>query len=89
MSQIPKTPPKEHGTISTYNNHRCRCDKCRAGNTAWMKRRRTDRIAGIPATKNGVDGPGTHNAWTYTNWGCRCDICREASRQYQNQRRAK
>ena len=78
MSQhpIPKTPPKEHGTISTYNNHRCRCAECRASWAAYVKKRKAERLAGIPARKGVIlTGPKTHNANAYMAWDCRCDPC--------------
>lgn len=28
-----------HGRASTYNNHKCRCDECRAAWAAYMKPR--------------------------------------------------
>ena len=69
-----------HGSSSTYTNHGCRCDECRA---AWAA-----TIGGIKARRHAlrveVDGrmvaahlphemhgkPGT-----YGNHGCRCEEC--------------
>ena len=30
----------EHGTVSMYNNHKCRCQKCRIAANAYNKQRR-------------------------------------------------
>lgn len=64
-----------HGSISTYNNHDCRCDACKAAWNAYCKKRREERKKGDPG-KRGATSPLEHNATTYTNWGCRCDECR-------------
>lgn len=45
MPKIPKTPTP-HGTIGGYNNHRCRCDECRAANTRNMRRYRDEKLTG-------------------------------------------
>lgn len=78
--------PKAHN-YSTYINHRCRCDVCRAANTAYYAKRRAERAAGIVG--NGLPAPKEHNESTYTNWGCRCDVCREAWRIASARRRAR
>lgn len=36
---LPADDPR-HGTAGGYNNHACRCDRCRAANTEYMRRRR-------------------------------------------------
>jgi hypothetical protein len=50
----------------------CRCDGCRAANTArTMRERERRRLAGPPADIE-------HGASTYNNWGCRCAACTAA-----------
>lgn len=67
----------EHGNYSTYVNHKCRCDACRAAHSAWQRQRRAQRI--VEADSYTL-AHGTHN--TYTNWGCRCDDCRAGHAAY-------
>jgi hypothetical protein len=64
----------EHGTHSSYNHDRCRCDACREAHTDYQRRRRTQRFSEpIPDdVRHGVKS-------TYTNWGCRCDPCTAAN----------
>lgn len=70
-----------HGTTSTYGNHGCRCDDCRAAHAmACFEARR--RRAGRPVPEH---VHGTDNG--YTNYMCRCPDCREGHRVYQNERR--
>ena len=79
----------DHGSASTYDNHGCRCDECRAANAARhaaaRKRRKVDLGAGRAVVPHG-------KASTYANWGCRCAACtaarRDAKRAYTAKRRA-
>lgn len=32
-----------HGTKACYDRHKCRCPKCRAANTAYMRQYRLDK----------------------------------------------
>lgn len=34
---------KDHGSESTYVNHKCRCDECRAAHAAYGRRRKAER----------------------------------------------
>lgn len=68
----------KHGTLGAYKNHRCRCDPCKAANTAYMEEYRIT----LPVEVSELMSPvrhGTHA--TYSN-GCRCDPCREANTAY-------
>lgn len=69
-------PATPHGTFGGYNNHGCRCDRCRAANAAEFARSkaaRADRLRMDPTlAPHGV-------ASTYGNWGCRCRPCTEAN----------
>lgn len=63
-----------HGDCSTYSNHRCRCEDCRAAWAAYCQGLKLARQRG-----GRVLGP--HGRYsTYTNWMCRCPLCREAMR---------
>lgn len=79
----------DHGSRSTYNNHGCRCDECRAAHAAYVARRSAERraelAAGAATLPHGVLS-------TYNAWGCRCEDCRAAhaarERRYSHQRKA-
>lgn len=66
-----------HGHNSTYNNHRCRCEPCKAAHAEVM----ADRAHLIREDRHG----------TYTNYayGCRCESCKAARRNYAEDRRAR
>lgn len=61
--------PWTHGTASTYNNARCRCEECTAAATAardtWVKSLANRPASDIPHGKIGG----------YITWGCRCFKC--------------
>ena len=70
-------PGARHGLAGTYRNsaYGCRCEECKAANTARAKAERADRrarLAGDPSLA--VHGL----AATYRNWGCRCESCSQA-----------
>lgn len=62
-----------HGKHSTYKHHRCRCDECRAANTAY-ERKRLERFRPHDAPHGTRKGYAVH--------GCRCNRCRQAYRLY-------
>jgi hypothetical protein len=78
-----------HGA-SGYTNDGCRCDVCRAANTARCARRTEERRRELwedpTLAQHG-------RASTYTNWGCRCEPCTEAIaaklREYRQRKAAK
>lgn len=70
----PKDPnDPRHGTNAFYENHGCKCDKCRAVNAATTKARR-HRLAKL------IDPEDERHGTTsfYQNHGCRCDACKDA-----------
>lgn len=67
----------DHGSASTYTNHKCRCDECRRAWAECVQRRKIDR-AGILAEDPTAAEHGKET--TYSNWSCRCDPCTEARR---------
>lgn len=76
---------KEHGSPSTYSNHRCRCVPCTG---AWARAHLKwchDRARRVPPHVH-----GTENG--YTNYRCRCERCkvghREASAEKRRKKRA-
>ena len=79
-----------HGTRHAYQNHKCRCDECKAANHQHQK----DRRKIIEGMRSKGELPklnhGTQNA--YSNWGCRCVKCvaknTETSRLYLKKRKA-
>lgn len=73
---------ERHGTENGYNNHGCRCSRCRAAHskiTLEYRRRRAARLA--PAD------PRHGRKSTYLNHACRCDPCRTANAAYSRQYR--
>lgn len=74
---LPSRTP-EHGTPQRYRSGKCRCDLCRAANTARMKEMRQARTA----SQHGV-------ASSYFNFGCRCPECRAAGRTYRRELKAR
>lgn len=68
-----------HGTDSTYVNHGCRCEECKAAHAAYQRTAassRKERLRANPALV--VHGTTS----TYTNWLCRCEPCRQAWSEY-------
>ena len=63
-----------HGTLTAYTYHSCRCDECRAVASAYNKQKHEERkTAGLAP---GAEQHGTKNG--YINYGCRCGECRVA-----------
>lgn len=65
----------DHGKVSTYTNHWCRCDQCRE---AWRERcaqnrekRRAKMAADLVQVEHG-------KVLTYGDYGCRCQPCTDA-----------
>jgi len=75
-------PESEHGKRSTYNKYKCRCDKCRAANTDYL---RLSRIRKLAKLTDDSHLHGTRNA--YMNMKCRCERCKKANTEYQRARR--
>lgn len=61
-----------HG-LNGYSNLGCRCEICRAANTAWQLSARARRAASLAD-----DDPRHGKSNTYLNHGCRCGKCRSA-----------
>jgi hypothetical protein len=72
-----------HGTYSRYNVDECRCDDCRAANTAQSRDLRS-RLRQVPADQI---PHGTTNG--YNNYGCRCDDCRAEQAKCKRDARAR
>lgn len=74
----------DHGSVSTYTNHACRCAACTEAHRvsfAAKRKRRAARLAIDPTlTRHGTES-------TYTNWVCRCDDCTAAHATFQRQKR--
>ena len=74
---------RRHGIAATYRNEGCRCDLCRAANSARCARWRRE-----------VEGrePPAHGYQGYVNYGCRCETCTAANsaacRAYHARRKA-
>lgn len=69
----PKPPEEwEHGSYSTYSNHKCRCDECKAAWAAFCR----DQKAKRQARETPSHVHGTENG--YGNYGCRCEACTAA-----------
>lgn len=64
----------DHGSISTYVNHKCRCVLCvEAWRLYFIDYRAARRQE--TADNGGVAPVWQHNRSTYYNWACRCDAC--------------
>ena len=77
------TTVHEHGTISAYGNHGCRCGECRAANARHQQE--------LLARYRQEGGRGQHGTDYRYRTGCRCDPCRTAhaaeDREYRRKRR--
>lgn len=75
--------PLEHGTVHGYSVHRCRCDDCRAANTAYHRDLAARKRAGLPVQDRGRKSADEGHGTVRRYWrGCRCDECRTARRTY-------
>jgi hypothetical protein len=74
-----------HGTTTAYANYGCRCDECRAANTAYQRDRRSRKAAGLPVRARAANGEmGAHGTYsTYIHHKCRCKECSIANATYQ------
>ncbi len=69
----------EHGKTSTYTNHKCRCDECRAAMRKYNQQGRADRKARMESGET----QATHGVWqTYQIHCCRCELCKYAWNDY-------
>jgi hypothetical protein len=64
-----------HGDAVRGYNRGCRCDECRAANTARYHAQRALRMARMEAGEL-IVAHGSDS--TYNNYLCRCDECRRA-----------
>ena len=60
----------EHGTVTSYSNHGCRCAECREANAASQRE--------LIARYREQGGRGRHGTNYRYQTGCRCDRCRAA-----------
>lgn len=67
----------QHGTLSGYRNSNCRCDLCRAANSAYYRKWRKDKAE---AFAKGEAQPAKHGTYsTYADYRCRCEPCTAAN----------
>jgi hypothetical protein len=71
----------EHGTLSGYNNHRCRCELCTRAKNNWSLWNRMD----LKATELTIYQHGTPNS--YYNYKCRCRFCKDAAKAYRKRKK--
>src|SRR4051812_6152575 len=76
--------PWECGSHSTYNNHGCRGDACRAANVAFNKQQRESRHERMMA---GEISPTHGKESTYFNYLCRCTPCKVEHNRREAERR--
>lgn len=74
----------ECGSHSTYNNHGCRGDACRAANVEFNKQQRLSRHARMMA---GEITPTHGKESTYFNYLCRCVPCKNEHNRRETERR--
>lgn len=65
-----------HGAVTAYGYHGCRCDRCKAANTAAQQAARNRRAAAAAFEQIPRQVHGTENG--YSNYRCRCDRCKAA-----------
>jgi len=75
-----------HGTWTRYVYHGCRCLRCKAHATAYMREQNgaMERGAWLASIE-----PPHGSEGRYVHWGCRCDDCKRASREARAKRRAR
>lgn len=76
-----RTSPR-HGRATTYQHHKCRCERCRQANTAMQQAYR-HRAVGGPPLKEFKHGAACAKR------GCHCEIGRAAARERQRRSRAR
>jgi hypothetical protein len=77
-----------HGTATGYRYYGCRCDRCRAANTATQRNLR-ERMNAV-LDQRLAEGRVHHGeAGTYFTYGCRCDLCRAAAARQRAAQRAR
>lgn len=75
----PCTHDLDHGSISAYSNHGCRCDTCCI---AWRRYQREIKARRRAQFRRGdVEIEHGTNA-AYDTFGCRCQRCRRARAVY-------
>lgn len=74
----------ECGSHSTYNNHGCRGDACRAANVTFNREQRERRHARMVA---GEVTPTHGKESTYFNYLCRCLPCKTEHNRRESERR--
>lgn len=93
----------DHGTVSRYNNDRCRCELCRDAARAYRADYAARKAAGAPIrryrrrpayTPPTVERPGNpcnpgpvHGSSGTYSTGCRCELCAMAARDDSRLRR--
>lgn len=75
------TTPLVHGKRSTYTNHRCRCEPCKAANARYKSEKVHDNVR-LRTSEVTEDLPEiTHGVPVSYEWqGCRCEECKEVMR---------
>jgi hypothetical protein len=97
---VPEPRPWQHGTVTGYKNHHCRCDVCRAAGVGYdveIKKGACARCGAPTSSKYTVThcracrfdlveaAHGTEARYKR----CRCDECRAASSAARRRRRAR
>lgn len=91
-----------HGTFDGYNNHGCRCVKCKKAASDYMRARRVPCPGGCgrlvygrykpgrmcnTCTRERMRKPLIHGTDSGYGKGCRCDKCRLAANKARRERR--
>lgn len=70
-----------HGSLTAYQDHKCRCLDCQENKRGYERR------AAQVRTRLGVPQGVEHGTkYTYTYYRCRCEPCKEARRSYDRER---
>lgn len=89
---VPGTMPP-HGNYSRYQNHGCRCDRCREAATTYAREWRHRTGYALPREdyllllRRKAELRDNHGTETRYKFGCRCDVCKAAAAQARRDRR--
>lgn len=71
MSKCNQDKPHTEGTVHDYQQHRCRCDPCRKANSAYQRKMKELRDAGVSSTVPSIAARQTLLTWMAEGWSFR------------------
>ena len=70
----------KHGSRTTYNVHKCRCEKCRAANREYVRVWMRNEYHKVRKDKRQPHVHGTLRSYSF--YGCRCSACKRVGLTY-------